>query len=45
MYKETEIAKYQAVNNPSEPLDSLTSAQLNMELVRIAEKIKEKALL
>jgi predicted nucleotide-binding protein len=45
MYKETEIAKYQAVNNPSEPLDSLTSAQLNKELVRIAEKIKEKAIL
>ncbi len=44
LYNETEIAKYQAVNTPSEPLDSLTPAQLNKELVRIAEKIKEKAL-
>ena len=34
MYKETEVAKYQAVNTPSEPLDSLTSTQLNKELVR-----------
>jgi len=45
MYKETEIAKYQAVNIPSEPLDSLTRPRLNKTLVQIAEKIKEKALL
>jgi hypothetical protein len=44
MYKETEIAKYQAINNPSEPLDSLTPAQLNKELLQIAEKIKKKVL-
>jgi hypothetical protein len=44
LYKETEIAKYQAVNVPSEPLDGLTRAQLNKALVQIAEKIKEKAL-
>ncbi len=44
LYKETEIEKYQAVNVPSEPLDSLTRAQLNKALVQIAEKIKEKAL-
>ena len=45
LYKETEITRYQAVNDPFKPLDSLTHAQLNKELVRIAEKIKEKALL
>ena len=44
LYKETEIEKYQAVNNPSKPLESLTRAQLNKVLVQIAEIIKEKAL-
>lgn len=45
MYKETEIEKYQPVNNPSRPLDNLNLAQQNQELVRIIEAIKEKALL
>jgi internalin A len=41
MYKETEIANYQAANNPSEPLDSLIPpARVNQELVLIAEKVK-----
>ena len=43
MYKETEIVTYQAANNPSEPLDSLSSSNLNKELVRIGELIKKKA--
>jgi HEAT repeat protein len=41
MYKVTAIAKYQAANDPSKPLDSLSSARLNKELARIAELIKE----
>ncbi|GHO96092.1 hypothetical protein KSF_061400 [Reticulibacter mediterranei] len=42
MYKITEIVNYQAVNNPSEPLDSLTtSSRVNQELVLIAEKVRE----
>ena len=40
MFHETEIAIYQCVNDPSRPLDSLKSAQLNKELVQICEKIK-----
>lgn len=43
MYKETEIAAYQAVNDPSQPLDSLKLADLNKELVRIGEIIKKAA--
>ena len=41
MYKDTDIAIYQAVNNPIEPLDSLAASRVNLELVLIAEKIKE----
>jgi HEAT repeat protein len=40
MFRETEIAIYQCTNDPSRPLDSLKSAQLNKELVQICEKIK-----
>ena len=40
MYKETEIEQYQAANNPSKPLDGLSTAKQNQELVRIGEKIK-----
>jgi hypothetical protein len=40
-YKETEIERYQAANDPSKPLDSLTPSELNKELVRICEQIKE----
>jgi len=45
MYKETEIEKYQPVNDPLRPLDNLNLAQQNQELVHIVETIKEKALL
>jgi formylglycine-generating enzyme required for sulfatase activity len=43
LYRETAIADYQAANNPAKPLDSLRRADLNRELVKIAEKIKEAA--
>jgi formylglycine-generating enzyme required for sulfatase activity len=41
LYKETEIAEFQAVNNPAKPLNSLEPWQVDEELVKIAEKIKE----
>lgn len=44
MYKVTEIAFYQAVNDPSSPLDNLKPASLNKELVSICEKIKQTAM-
>jgi hypothetical protein len=40
LYRETEISDYQAVNNPSKPLDNLSPADLNKELVQICEQIK-----
>ena len=43
LYKSTEIAHYQAANDPSKPLDTLTPAQINQALVRISEKILEAA--
>jgi hypothetical protein len=43
LYKETEIADYQAANDPSSPLDSLATPELNRVLVDICEKIKEAA--
>ncbi len=39
VYKRTPIAAYQAANDPSRPLDSLTPANRNIELVNICEKI------
>jgi len=39
-FTETEIKNYQAANNPAKPLDTLRSAALNRELVRICELIK-----
>jgi hypothetical protein len=39
--RETVIADYQAGNNPAIPLDLLSPAEINAELVKIAEKIKE----
>lgn len=40
LYSETEIANYQAANDPSRPLDSLSAAELNRILVDICGKIK-----
>src|SRR5450755_769112 len=40
MYEETEIKDYQALNDPSNPLDSLKLASRKKEFVRICEKIK-----
>lgn len=40
LYRETEIANYQAANDPSRPLDSLSAAELNRVLVDICGKIK-----
>jgi TIR domain len=44
LYRETVIADYQAGNNPAIPLDLLSPAEINAELVKIAEKIKEAAI-
>jgi formylglycine-generating enzyme required for sulfatase activity len=43
LYEVTEIAEYQAANNPATPLDALSSSALNAELVKIAQKIREAA--
>lgn len=43
LYEETDIAKYQAANDPTRPLDGLKGADLNKELVSIARKIKAAA--
>jgi hypothetical protein len=43
LYTETEIAEYQAANNPATPLDALSSSALNEELVKIAQKIRDAA--
>jgi hypothetical protein len=43
LYTETEIADFQAANNPAKPLNSLEPWQVDAELVKIAEKIKEAA--
>jgi hypothetical protein len=40
LYMETEIANYQAANDPSNPLDSLEVPKLNRVLVDICKKIK-----
>jgi hypothetical protein len=39
LYTETQIADYQAVHNPAQPLDSLSSSALNKVLVDICEEI------
>jgi len=41
LYKSTEIAHYQAANDPTKPLDTLTPAQINQTLVQICEKIRD----
>ena len=43
LYKKTEIADYQAVNEPSKPLDSLSDTELNQALVGICEEIEAAA--
>jgi hypothetical protein len=45
LYNETVIARYQAVNNPSEPLAGLSGANREKEFVRICEEIKTAAAL
>jgi internalin A len=42
LYQYTEIANYQAVNEPSQPLDSLSPTKLNKELTRICKRIKDE---
>ena len=41
MYRVTEIAAYQAANNPNKPLDSLTSPRVKQELFLITDKIQK----
>jgi TIR domain/Sulfatase-modifying factor enzyme 1 len=43
LYEETDIAEYQAANNPTMPLNALNPAVLYAELVKIAQKIREAA--
>ncbi len=43
LYQKTEIADYQSANDPSRPLDSLGSSELNKTLVEISRKIEEAA--
>ncbi|HYP26314.1 MAG TPA: COR domain-containing protein [Blastocatellia bacterium] len=43
LYQETEIEAYQAANDPSKPLDSLSPADANRALVEICKEIKEAA--
>ncbi len=43
LYEETEIAEYQAAHEISQPLDSLTGAELSQVLKTIGKKIKEAA--
>jgi citrate lyase alpha subunit len=40
LYEETQIASYQAANNPMRPLDSLRPAEQNKVLASICRKIK-----
>ena len=40
----TEIADYQAVNNPAKPLDAMRRPNANAELRKIANTIKEAAI-
>src|SRR5579871_6413599 len=39
LYEETEIADYQAANNPSRPLNSLSESEADFELVKIAKAV------
>jgi hypothetical protein len=39
--EDTQISKFQAVNNPAEPLDGLSAPKQKQELLQIYRKIKE----
>ena len=39
LYEETEITEYQAANDPAKPLNSLSEAEVDKELVLIAKKL------
>ena len=41
LYRETEIAHYQAANDPAVPLDSMSVAEQNRQLVKVCEKIRD----
>lgn len=43
VYADTEIARYQAVNDPSRPLATISASNREKELVRICEEIKTAA--
>lgn len=38
-YEETDIAEYQAANDPSRPLNALSESEIDFELVKIAKAI------
>jgi hypothetical protein len=40
LFEETEIGRYQAVNDPSRPLASITAASREKEIIRICREIK-----
>jgi len=40
MHQYTDLAEYQALNDPAKPLDSFTSAKVKQEIVRICKHIK-----
>jgi hypothetical protein len=42
-YEETAIERFQAVNDPRMPLDSLAPAELNRQLKEIYQKLKQRA--
>ncbi len=44
MYEETEISRYQAVNEPARPLANISGANREKELVRICKEIKSAVL-
>jgi TIR domain-containing protein len=39
LYRETPLAGFQALNDPSKPLDALTGSERNRVMVSVAEKI------
>src|SRR5215510_8254647 len=43
LYEVTDIAEYQAANNPARPLTALSPSEQDEELMKIAQKIREAA--